>query len=218
MADYRTETQKISDALRDAIIRGEFRSGERLPQRKIAEKYDSTTIVVREALRLLENEHLVSIEPRFGAMVREITPKILKERYIVREALEGMAARLAALNMTDLYKKRLYAIAEECDKNLMSDAIDYREKAQLHQQFHDILLDMTECEELNRLLRNIYLNTIILSNAYHVDWSKDVPRTHTRLVDVLVQGDPDKAEQAMRQHVRNGMDMELESLMRMREN
>lgn len=218
MADFRTETQKISDSLRDAIIRGEFRSGERLPQRKIAEKYNSTTIVVREALRLLENEHLVCIEPRFGAMVREITPKILKERYIVREALEGMAARLAAANMTIAFKERLYTIAAECDSKLISDAIDYHEKAELHRRFHIILLDMTECEELNRLLSNIYLNTVILSNAYHVDWSTDVPNTHTRLVDVLVQGDPDKAEQAMRQHVRNGLEMELQSLMRIREN
>lgn len=63
----------------------------------------------------------------------------------------------------------------------------------------------------------MYLNTIILSNAYHIDWSTDSPRTHTRLVDALVKGDPEVAEQAMRQHVRNGMTMDLESLMRVRE-
>lgn len=213
MADFRTESQKISDVLREAIISGEFKPGERLPQRKIAKKFDSTTIVVREALRLLETEHLVCIEPRFGAMVREITPKILKERYIVREALEGMAARLASENMTKSYEKKLFTIAKECDEKLVTDAISYREKARLHQEFHDILLDLTHCDELNKLLKNIYLNSIIISNAYHIDWSKDTPNTHTELVSVLVSGDPDAAEKAMRKHIHNGMKMELDSLL-----
>jgi DNA-binding GntR family transcriptional regulator len=213
MADYRTETQKISDAIREAIMKGDFKPGERLPQRKLAERFGSTTIVAREALRFLETEHLVAIEPRFGAMVQEISPKILEERYIVREALEGMAARLAAVNMTDAYRIKLYTVAGECDTKLGSVDIPNREKANLHQQFHEILLDLTHCDELNRLLQNIYLNTIILSNAYHIDWTKDDPRTHTKLVDCLVSGDPDKAEKAMRQHVQKGMHMEMDGLM-----
>lgn len=214
MADFRTETQKISDALREAIISGEYKPGERLPQRKIAERFNATTIVAREALRLLEAEHLVTIEPRFGAMVQEVTPKILKERYIVREALEGMAARLAAMNMTKRFETTLYDIAAQCDEELTSEQIGYKKKAALHQRFHDILLELTECEELNKLLKNIYLNTIILSNAYRIDWSKDNPKAHTQLVDALVSGDPDRAETAMRQHVRNGMNMELQGLLK----
>lgn len=214
MADFRTETQKISDALREAIISGEFKPGERLPQRKIAERFNATTIVAREALRLLETEHLVAIEPRFGAMVREVTPKILRDRYIVREALEGMAARLAAEHMSPAYEKQLYEIAEQCDRDLISDDIESKDKAALHQSMHDILLELTDCDELNTLLKNIYLNSIILSNAFHIDWSKDNPRAHTQLVDALVSGDPDRAEQAMRQHVRNGMNMELQGLLK----
>lgn len=212
MADFRTESQKIADTLREAIISGEFKPGERLPQRKIAERFEATTIVVREALRLLENERLVTIEPRFGAMVQEITPEILKDRYIVREALEGMAARLAAENMRDSYRDLLRSVAEECDTKLVSDEISNREKAELHQKFHDLLLELTGCEELNKLLRNIYLNSIILSNAFHIDWAKDKPRPHGHLVDILLSGDGWEAEKAMQEHVRNGMKMELESL------
>lgn len=214
MADFRTETQKISDALREAIISGEYKPGERLPQRKIADRFQSTTIVAREALRLLETEHLVTIEARFGAMVQEISPKILEERYIVREALEGMAARLATQHMTPTYERLLYDIAHRCDNELSSEEIGYKEKAALHQKFHDILLELTECDELNKLLKSIYLNTIILSNAYRVDWSTDIPRAHTDLVDALVSKDPDLAEQAMRKHVRNGLTMELQGLLK----
>lgn len=212
MADYRTETQKISDALREAIISGKYKPGERLPQRQIASSFGTTTIVAREALRLLETERLVAIEPRFGAMVQEITPKILKERYIVREALEGMAARLATENMTSFLKKELYEVASRCDKELISNDLNYKEKASLHQSFHDIILEITGCDELNKLLKTIYMNSLILSNAYRIEWSEDTPMAHSQLVDALVSEDPDVAEKAMREHVRNGMHMELKGL------
>ncbi|MHC1692647.1 MAG: GntR family transcriptional regulator [Sphaerochaetaceae bacterium] len=212
MADYRTESQKISDAVREAIISGEYKPGQRLPQRKIAERFKSTTIVVREALRHLETEHLVIIEPRFGAMVQEATPRNIKERYYVREALEGMAARLAAENMNDQSRSLLYDIARKCDELLVSKLIGTKEKAELHQRFHLAVLEIADCEELNKLLRNIYLNSMILSNAYRIDWSADIPLAHTNLVNALVGGDPDIAEKAMRQHVRNGRDMELNGM------
>lgn len=203
--------------MREAILNGEYPPGTRLPQRKIASRFGSTTIVVREALRLLENEKLVVIEPRYGAMVREVTPEVIRERYIVREALEGMAARLAAVNMTEDHRRRILEVGEECDHVLTSTTVDNHVKAVLHQSFHDILLELTHCEELNLLLRNSYLHSIIISNAYHIDWSVEDPHRHSVLARVLVSGDADAAERAMREHVRIGMRMELESMGGLRE-
>ena len=212
MADFRTESQKACDRLREAILNGEYPPGTRLPQRKIAARFGSTTIVIREALRLLENEKLVVIEPRYGAMVREVTPRVIRDRYIVREALEGMAARLAAINMTEDHRRRILAVGEECDRVLTSPGIDNHVKAGLHQSFHDLLLELTNCEELNLLLQNSYLHSIIISNAFHIDWSAEDPHRHSVLARVLVSGDPNAAETAMREHVRIGMRMELESM------
>ncbi|MCK5006974.1 MAG: GntR family transcriptional regulator [Spirochaetales bacterium] len=93
MADFRTEYEKVYEAIRNAIIAGQYVPGERLPQRKLAEKFNTTTITVREALRFLEQDGLILIEPKWGAMVVEITAEKIYGRYIVREALEGMAAR-----------------------------------------------------------------------------------------------------------------------------
>ncbi len=75
MADFRTEYEKVYEAIRNAVIAGQYAPGERLPQRKLAEKFNTTTITVREALRFLEQDGLVSIEPKWGAMVVEITPE-----------------------------------------------------------------------------------------------------------------------------------------------
>lgn len=93
MADFRTEYEKVYEAIRNAIIAGQYAPGERLPQRKLAEKFNTTTITIREALRFLERDGLILIEPKWGAMVVEITAEKIYGRYIVREALEGMAAR-----------------------------------------------------------------------------------------------------------------------------
>ncbi|MDY7030092.1 MAG: GntR family transcriptional regulator, partial [Spirochaetota bacterium] len=81
MASFRTEYQKVSDALRDAILRGDFSPGERLPQRKLADQFGTTTITVREALRTLCSEGLVEIEPKWGATVVELSPLKLEGQY-----------------------------------------------------------------------------------------------------------------------------------------
>jgi DNA-binding GntR family transcriptional regulator len=212
MPDYRTEYQKVYDAIRSAIMEGEYAPGERLPQRKLAEKYETTTITVREALRFLESDGLIVIEPKWGAMVQEITPEKVRGRYLVREALEGMAARLAAVSITDGEKKELMALAERCDRELTGDRLSRREKASLHYALHDRIVQITRCEELIRSINRNNLHTVILSNAYHIDWTSDDPRQHRNLVRALTSGDADRAEATMRAHVRDGYTMEMRAL------
>ncbi|NQT59864.1 MAG: GntR family transcriptional regulator [Bacteroidetes bacterium] len=212
MPDFRTEAQKLVDALREAIISGDYKPGDRLPQRKIGERFNTTTIVAREALRILENEKLVIIEPRFGAMVEEVTPEKLKGRYIVREALEGMAARLACENMTVKASISLKEIAKHCDNELNKNELSASEKARLHQSLHDTILDLVDCDELIQILKTNYLNSVILSNAYHIDWSHDEANWHSLLIDAIISGDPNRAEKMMRKHVTRGLSMELEAL------
>jgi GntR family transcriptional regulator, rspAB operon transcriptional repressor len=212
MADFRTETQKLADALRETIISGEFKPGDRLPQRKIAERFNTTPIVAREALRALESEKIIIIEPRFGAMVEEVSSEKLKGRYIVREALEGMAARLACQNMSAEAETSLKKIAALCDNELPKNQLSASEKARLHQSLHYAILELANIDELIQILKTIYLNSVIVSNAYHIDWTRDEADWHRKLVIAITSGDPDKAEKTMREHVSRGLTMELESL------
>ena len=169
MADFRTEYEKIYEAIRNAVIAGQYAPGERLPQRKLAEAFDTTTITVREALRYLEQDGLILIEPKWGAMVVEITPEKIYGRYIVREALEGMAARLAARNVTEEEKRQLMEMAEECDRELVSDRMNRQDKANLHYKLHEKIVNITRCPELIQSINRNNLHTVILSNAYHID-------------------------------------------------
>jgi DNA-binding GntR family transcriptional regulator len=214
MADFRTDTQKVTDALREAVLAGEFRPGDRLPQRTIAERFHTTTIVAREALRALTGEGLVILEPRFGAMVQEISEDRLEQRYIVREALEGMAARLAARHFAAADGVRLRELSARCDRELPSDLLDSHTKAELHVSLHEAIIRLSRCAELESLLGGILLHSVIASNAYHIDWTAILPDAHARLVEPIIAGDEDAAERIMRRHVRDGLANELEAIRR----
>jgi DNA-binding GntR family transcriptional regulator len=210
--DFRTDTQKVADELRESILQGEFSPGDRLPQRSVAERFGTTTIVAREALRAIAGEGLVIVEPRFGAMVEEVTSERLRERYIVREALEGMAARLAASNILGEERNDLVILADECDRELPGDKLSRHDKGRLHTKLHEFIVVIARSGELQRLLNGIYLHSMIVANAYHIDWKNDEAKCHRTLVDPIVKGDGDKAEEIMRVHVRRGLEMELGAL------
>ena len=212
MADFRTEYEKVYEAIRNAVIAGRYAPGQRLPQRKLAEAFNTTTITVREALRFLEQDGLILIEPKWGAMVVEITAEKIHGRYIVREALEGMAARLACLNITEEEKRELMQMAEECDRELLGERISRQDKANLHYKLHERIVNITRCPELIQSFNRNNLHTLIMSNAYHIDWRHDKPERHRMLVQGILSGDPDRAESIMRDHVRDGYTMEIKAL------
>lgn len=213
MEDFRTESEKLADQLRTCILNGEFKGGSKLPQRAIAEQFNTTTTVVREAFRSVENEGLVKIVPRYGAIVDEVTPEKLKGRYIVREALEGMAARVASFNVSAMNRDQLLMLADRCDAMLPFENFTDQEKAVEHLALHNYIAQMTCCDELIRSLRNIYLRTMLLSNAVRVEWSSDTLGWHRQLADAILSGDPDEAERMMRIHVQRGYAMELQALL-----
>lgn len=87
--------------LRDRIVSGDLRAGERLKERILVEDLQVSRTVVREALRQLESERLIRIEPQVGPLVAELTADQARQLYEVRAALEATAARLAASNRTE---------------------------------------------------------------------------------------------------------------------
>lgn len=212
MASFRTEYQKVSDALRDAILRGDFSPGERLPQRKLAEQFETTTITVREALRTLCSEGLVEIEPKWGATVVELSPQKLEGQYIVREALEGMAARLASIRMNETQRAVLLEKADECDRQLPSDELELREKVELHYSLHELIAMGSGCDELVEAIRRLNVFSLLLLNAYHDSITEDPPGWHRTLSEAVAGPDPDEAERLMRAHIRHGLEYELRKI------
>ena len=93
--------------LRERIVRGELRAGERLKERILVEDLQVSRTVVREALRQLESERLIRIEPQVGPLVCELSADQARQLYEVRAALEPTAARLAASHRSEAELREL---------------------------------------------------------------------------------------------------------------
>lgn len=128
----RTVKSTLVEELRDAIILGEYIPGQRLRLDDIAARFDISTSPVREALRDLEAEGLVTIFPHRGAVVTQLSADDLLDIYEVRATLESMATRLAVPNMGEATFTQLELYIEQMDNHLGELA----ELVKLNHNFH----------------------------------------------------------------------------------
>lgn len=194
----------VADRLRDAILAGELQPGDRLSVPDLARLLDTSRTPVREALYVLERAGLVEIRPRRGAVVFGGGTGSLREMLELREALDGMAARLAAQRMTDVERAQFRAVAREHDEALAAG--DVQRHLVLDPQFHDLIRDGAHNErlaaDLVRLRDQILLVLRAWSNAPG-GMGRGTRRDHRAISRAVVAGDADAAEAAARQHVRN---------------
>ncbi|SJM71081.1 GntR family transcriptional regulator [Gulosibacter sp. 10] len=107
------EGERIAAALRERILKGELKPGQRIRQEAVAERFDSSRMPVRAALQQLAAEQLVVLEPRVGARVAELDAEEFIRIYRLRESLEPLVARVSAERITDAQIARVLALAEE---------------------------------------------------------------------------------------------------------
>ena len=198
-------------SIRDGILRGLFPMGTSLSRRKLAAQLGMSPLPISEALRQLESEGLVESRPRVGTRVRVPTPQDLRDRYIIREALECQSARLFAEKASAAERSELRTMAarldgmmEHCSNGDVDPSDIFRTQA-YHMAFH---MRMAECTGSPTLRDAIEKNRVLVFN-----WLYDVaahvhlpPRWHQNLMDVVAEHDPEAAEAAMRQHIRRGLE------------
>ena len=136
--DRQTLQYKVTTKLREVILKGEFKWGDRLIQEEWAAKLGVSRMPIRDALRQLEIEGLVRIEPRRGAIVTPITAEDIEEIYHLRALLEGEALErsIPYLEQEDLqtledYHEKMQALGKDED--------DIREYMELNKEFHKVV-------------------------------------------------------------------------------
>ncbi|TBR24884.1 MAG: GntR family transcriptional regulator [Reyranella sp.] len=196
-----TVGDQITASIRSAIIDGKLPPGEVLRQDDLATRFGFSRMPIRDALRQLETEGLVSIHPTKGAQVARLDVVELREIYGMRVILETGALRLSCANLD---APRLEAAARLLDQ--MSGEADAARLSDLNQAFHATLYEL--CGN-GRLLSHIdlYLKAVdryvrILLSA--VDYQPQSHRDHQAILDACRDGDADKAEAALRQHLTRG--------------
>ncbi len=134
--DVRSIEEVVTTALRDAILSGELRPGERLLQEQLADQLRVSRIPLRDALRRLEAEGLVRIGPRRGAEVASLSPADVREIYDIRISLEPALMRRAIVALGTADIKRLVEMSERMDENVDKDSEGSRSRRSFYSELY----------------------------------------------------------------------------------
>lgn len=202
----RTVVEYALDALRAGIKDGRYTPGQRLIEVDLTRELNVSRGPVREAMHRLAGEGLVVIEPHRGVVVRLLTRKDVAGLYEVREAIEGLAARLAAkhIDEADNAKRLRAAIKQMRDVFDSGDAATYMES---NERLHALIFELGGNETLIKMVQQLRLPVFRLQFSRMMRSSaeakNDSVEDHEKVVQAILAGNPQKAERAMRRHVRH---------------
>jgi DNA-binding GntR family transcriptional regulator len=188
--------------LRTMIIDGEMGPGTRLVELSLATQFGVSRTPVREALKRLVDGNLLLADPLRGLVVRTPEAEEVEEVYLVREVLDGLAARLAAQRATTDDCARLRMINDTMREGIREGQTDVIVNANI--AFHDLIYGIAGNRTLARHgmeLRNFVRR--FSSEAFVSPSRVDaVLRDHERLLEALERGDPEEADRASTEHLR----------------
>lgn len=212
MNQYLPLRDVVFNTLRQAILKGELKPGERLMEIQLAQRLGVSRTPVREAIRKLELEGLVLMIPRKGAEVAEITVKDLEDVLEVRTALEELAVKDACENITEEQLEKLEQANEAFRKALEGDDLIACGKADM--EFHEIIYDATNNRRLIQILNNLREQMY----RYRMEYLKDrdmypvLLEEHKAIRKALDCHDREKAGAAIRVHIENQKESIINSL------
>jgi DNA-binding GntR family transcriptional regulator len=203
--------------IRERILRGQFRPGDVVSARQLAEEFAMSLLPVAQALRQLESDKLVESRPRAGTRVRIPRPEEVRGRCIVREALEAQSARLCCVNATMKDRMELLRMAEQLDTLYDRFGRDPDSDLQFvvhthHFELHMRIAEHARCLELRQAIE---MNQVLIYN-----WFFDIaaerrslpPAFHHKLLKTVTGSDPRAADEAMRAHVQYGVAERLQEI------
>ena len=188
--------------LRRQILWGEIAAGSTLSVRRLSERFRVSPMPVRDAIRRLEVEDLVEVTPRSATRVSLVSPDAVREIAEVRSRLEALAARLAVPNLTGADVRRLRELLRA-----MQGAATRNDPEAWHQgnaEFHRVVIHRSGNRLLTRMTDGLWDRSIrhfsarVLSQAH---FRRLRHKEHQRIVQAIVNRDPDEVERVWRDHV-----------------
>lgn len=193
----------VFNTLRQAILTGELKPGERLLEIHLADRLGVSRTPIREAIRKLELEGLVTMIPRRGAEVAQITEKSMSDVLEVRRAMDALCAELACERITEEALERLREACERFAQTIKTK--DVKKIAQADVELHDIILQATGNSRLIQLVNNLSEQMY----RYRFEYIKDLSRhenlveEHRIIYESLLNRDKIQAAEAARTHIDN---------------
>ena len=201
LQNHRPLREIVYEELKRQILVGEIAPGTRMMEVDLAEDMGVSRTPVREAIRKLEKEGLVTIEPRRGAYASDISIKDMLDVLEVRQNLEGMAAALAARKVTEEEKRDFIKANEEYKKAILSGNTDAIIKNDEH--FHQLIVNYSDNKTLTQLLSQVQELALRFRYIYYDDFSRyeRMPKEHEEIEEAILSGDIEKARVVAEEHV-----------------
>jgi len=199
-----TLATNVMNMLVTAIVKGDIAPGTKISEPELARAYGISRGPLREAIRRLEGLRLVELKPHVGARVVQLSVKELIEIYRVREALEGMAARLAAQHMSQQEIDDLRSLLDNHEKTICElDGLSYFQKEGDLDFHYRIVKGSKNAKMLELLGSDLYHLVRMYRYQFSVSSSrpKRALKEHRQIVDAIESRDPELAEILMRRHI-----------------
>jgi len=197
---------EIADWVRDRIRTGRFVPGQRLVEVDIIRQTGASRSKVREALQRLEGEGLVQIEEFRGASVKSTGLDEVAQIYRARIALEGICAGDFARHASEEDKRQICAVQDQLDKCVTDRAPD--RFGRLNLEWHRLIVQGSGNSVIAELLKrlNVPIHRLLFESFYDEDRLRTANADHREMLRLILAGDADGAEAAMRRHIGDGLE------------
>lgn len=194
--------EKIASVIRDSIIMGKLKSGAKLAEPEVAASLGVSRTPLREAFLQLESEGFLTVSPRKGAIVSELSLKDAQETFVIKGTLEALAARLAIPNLTKEKISSLIELNDKMDDIAQSNSKDYESFLDLNGQFHQIISDSCGNEKLTKYITVFRNQTLRYNFIYHALSSHlgDSVKEHKSIIGAIQQANYDEVENLLKSH------------------
>jgi DNA-binding GntR family transcriptional regulator len=199
-----TLREKILETIRDAIISGGLKPGEKVAEPELAERFGISRTPIREAFRQLESEGYLTVIPRKGAVVASFSQRDVEEFYAIKSILEGYAARKACAKLTPREIEKLQSINDRL--SLLAEEGDVKHFFKVHNSFHELFVKAADNGKLTEMIINLVerfqlLRVASLSVPGRMEFSV---KEHQKIIEAFRNGDADLAEALVRSNAEYG--------------
>jgi len=209
-----TLRERIVDFIKDSIVTGRLKPGERVPEQDIAASFGISRTPIREAFRQLESEGFITVVPRKGAVVSPITDKDVREFYEIKSLLEGCAARTACEKLAPKDLKKLENLNSQMEKAAEKD--DVKAFFKLDNQFHDTFLTACGNEKLGALVHHLVqqFGRFRITALSLPGRMRDSVRQHNEIIEAFKSRDTARVETLVRANAERGRDVLVEEILK----
>lgn len=194
--------QQVIQLFRNDILEGIYMPGDRLTEPQLCETYGVSRTVIREVLRQLESEHLVTVIASQGPVVTVLTEKDISSIYVVRANLEGLVTDLFVKNSDSESYKKIAKLAKKLEKEYLNGSVESRENFKLN--FYETLIEGADNVVLADMLKGIHARIALLRRFAFTDHDR-IKISHDELKSIfeaiLIEKDAELAKARSYNHI-----------------